>query len=89
MLLVVFRMLLQALIPKATKSTILGLRHSHRVAFDLDAIGVIHNTNNAAITENEIDWLRVYPNPAKDFVCLSFRRAFSIRFHVKLLMLMG
>ena len=36
--------------------------------FDLDALGVIHDVNNAAVADNEVSAIRVYPNPVDDFV---------------------
>jgi type IX secretion system substrate protein len=46
--------------------------------FDLDAVGVIHNTSNTAIAENEIELIRVYPMPAKDFIWIDLDEKLNV-----------
>ena len=38
--------------------------------FDLDAIGVIHDLAHNAVEEGEVEAVSVYPNPAKDKLCI-------------------
>jgi hypothetical protein len=40
--------------------------------FDLDAVGVIHNTSNANIDDLLISKLLVYPNPVSEYLFISF-----------------
>jgi hypothetical protein len=39
--------------------------------FDLDAVGIIHSTSSAQITENSIN-IAVYPNPASDYIHIEY-----------------
>lgn len=52
--------------------------------FDLDAIGVLHNTSNAGIVEASHSIISIYPNPADDYLVFSVPQTSSL-FHYSIL----
>ena len=49
--------------------------------FDLDAVGVIHDLAHNAVPDNESEMVSVYPNPAKDKLCVKGENIQSVEIY--------